>query len=204
MDSDSNMPAVVKIVGIFLIFVGVIGTVTGVYALTLVKGSPAASLSVRDFSKSILDASLLVTKDTDTIKNSLEETKDELSKASGGLGDAAKDFQDASGSLEKSSENILGAADSISASAEADREAAAQLRASAEAMDLLWGPTNVAGGLRGAADKLEESASNIEATSDSLVEASLNTKSASIMLKDSSSELQGVGNDLVKTGVKQS
>jgi chromosome segregation ATPase len=199
MKDDSNVPIIIKGIGIFLVFIGVIGAVSGLYALTLVKDYTGAELS-RDASKSIVEASTLLTRDKNNIKDSLENTKESITGASRGLEGASADLLDTSSSLEESSTNIDGAADSISTSAQADRDAAIEVKASADAMDTLWGPTEVAVRLRAAADKMQESASSMEASSARLKEASTNTMIASSKLKDTSADLEGVSSDLNESG----
>jgi chromosome segregation ATPase len=199
MKDDSKAPIIIKGIGIFMVFIGVIGTVSGLYALTLVKDYTGTELS-RDASKSIVEASTLLTRDKNNIKDSLENTKKSITEASGGLEGASADLLETSKSLEGSATNIEGASNSISASAQADKDAATQLKSSADAMDTLWGPTAVAVSLRAAADKMQESASNMEATSASLKEASTNTMAASSNLKDTSKDLDDVSADLNESG----
>lgn len=197
MNDDSKEPIIIKGIGIFLVFIGMIGVVSGLYALTLVQDYTGAELS-RDASKTIVEASTLLTRDKNNIKDSLENTKESISGASSGLEDASNDMLGSSSSLEGSAINIESAADSISASAQADKDAAAELKASADAMDAL--STEVADRIRAAADKMEESASKMEAASASLKEASANTKAASLKLKDTSADLEVVSSELNESG----
>ena len=200
MEGDSSTPIVIKIVGLLLIFIGVVGAVSGLYALTLVNDYSSSALSTREASTALVEASLHITKDKNNIKDSLENTRGDVSEASKGVGDASIDIQDASASVEKTSKNIDEVASSLLASAQADREAAVDMKASADAMDLLWGPTNVAKNLRAAAEKIEKSASNMSTASAKLKDASSNTKDTSTKLKDSSKDLGNVSSNLKSSG----
>ncbi len=201
MNDDSNVPFIIKSIGILLVFVGVIGFVSGIFALNVVNGFSEVKIS-RDASKELVEASTLLARDKNNIQGALDDASSSLATVSGDLMDASSDIAGTAASLEKTSGDIGGAASSLAESAASDRAAAGDLRASADAMDVLWGPTDVATKLRSAASKMEESASRLEAGSVKLGDASASTKDASTRLAESSTELKTVGSGLNKTGDK--
>ncbi|MFQ5801200.1 MAG: hypothetical protein ACE5HH_05730 [Candidatus Hydrothermarchaeales archaeon] len=197
METEEKISAVVRAVGILLILVGVTGVISGIYALTLVNDYAGSNLSTRQASKSVIDATLLLSKDTDEIKGSLLDTGDDLEEASKKIEGASAGLSDTSASLEGYSTNIDAAADSMASSAQADKDAAAQLLASADAIEAVSPETGDK--LRAAGRKIEESGNDMNATSASLKKASLKIKEASAKLKDSSEELKGVSVNLNDT-----
>jgi|GEM_PF-4775373 len=201
MSDDSNVPFIIKSIGILLVFVGVIGFVSGIFALNMVKGFSEVEVS-RDASKELVEASTLLARDKNNIQGALDEASESLATVSGDLTDASDDLSSTAASLEKTAGDIGDAAMSLAESAASDRAAAGDLKASADAMDTLWGPTDVASNLRSAASKMEESATRLEAGSVKLGDASASTKDASTKLTDSSAELETVGSGLNETGDK--
>ncbi|RMF90037.1 MAG: hypothetical protein D6733_04885 [Methanobacteriota archaeon] len=175
MEGDETAFILIRVIAIFLILVGVLGTVSGIYGLVLVKNYGGAGFSTAQASESILDAALLLTRDKNTLQGSLEE--------------AGKSVGSASEKTSKASAELAAGAGSIKDSSEADKEAADELRAAADAMDTLWGPTNVAVKLRAAADKMEESALKREAASAALQSSSEELREVSASLNETGSDI---------------
>ncbi len=135
---DEGVTTVVKIIGILMILVGVTGTVGGIYTFTLLGDYTSSQVSTREASRSIVDTTLLLTKDSDNIKDSLEDVGSSIDSASENIGLSAKD----------------------------NKEAAVELRATAQALDPLSTQASIS--LDEAAYNIEESAAKLEATSKSL------------------------------------
>ncbi len=201
MSDESNVPFIIKAIGLLLVFVGVIGFVSGIFALNAVKSFSDVEIS-RDASKELVEASTLLARDKNNIQGALDDAAGSLATVSVDLMDASNDIAGTADALEKTSSDFDGVAESLAQSAGSDRAAAGELRASADAMDVLWGPTDVAVRLRGAASKMEESATRLEAGSVKLRDASTSTKEASTRLTESSTELKTVGSGLNETGDK--
>jgi chromosome segregation ATPase len=200
MEADERVSLIVKLTAIFLILIGVTGIISGIYALNLVQVSSGETFSTKEASKSVLDASLSISKDRNAISTSLEDTMTNITEAAVKLETASSDIFETSVSLDKASINSDDSANSLANSASDDKEAVTELRSAADAMDKLWGPTSAAKEIRDSADKFEDSALEMESASESLAQLSLNLKDASSDLKHSSQEMKGVSNNLVNTG----
>lgn len=199
MEQDSKIPLLVKAIAVFLIFIGVVGTFTGAYLLNTVNNSPADTYSTRDASRSILDASLILARDKNNIRASFEQTEKATTDASVGILEASAELKGTGDSLSGTSNKIKSAGEAMAASARSDKATAASLRESADAMDLLWGPTNVALKVRAAAENIETSAEETTKSSDDMIQASSDTAQAALKVREAAIDLDGVSGDLIQT-----
>ncbi|MEE8167281.1 MAG: hypothetical protein V3T58_00210 [Candidatus Hydrothermarchaeales archaeon] len=199
-----------KALGAFLVILGFIGVMVGVYAITVVRNYDGeAALATADLRSSLSDTSASLRGRKLALETSIGDSSSNLKAASLSIDRAGSEVHSASTDLSSASGNLNAAAVELEGASRLNAEAGLSLNASAQGLrewadsyEFNGSPLPGKASFELAIDNMSTASSRLEAAGDKIGEASKGIEKTASDLGKTSKKLEGTSASLVDVGSK--
>lgn len=219
----AELPSLIlKGLGIFLILIGLSGTIGGIYALKVVSGYSFGPLSEKEagtMKTSISDLVSDLDEHKTEIENTIDSTAVSLEEASEAIGSSGEKISMTSETMGSASENLTNAAITLREASLSNKNAGASFNSSADYLET-WAINfrdanddpmslgqktrfdDACAKMKEASNELKETGNRLDSTASNLEKTASNLQATSLHLQESAQELKAVGEKISESSKK--